>query len=73
VLYVGVMGVAWMLDAPALIESNVPQLAQITDPLDERFLSSERARSQLLIMTNFLNLWEMEDMARVIAFLESRH
>ncbi len=69
-LYVGMMGLAWMLDAPQLILMKVPDLAQATDRLDARIQGNERARSQLLIMTAFLNLWERENMAEVLQYIE---
>ena len=31
---------------------------------------NERARSQLLLMLNFLGLWQRQDMAQVIACIE---
>ena len=69
VIYVGMMGLAWMLDAPQLILMKVPDLAQATDRLDARIQDNERARSQLLIMTAFLNLWEREDMAGLLEYM----
>jgi hypothetical protein len=60
------MGLAWMLDAPALILAHADQLEQATDRLDRRIQDSERARSQLLIMIAFLNLWDQQDMRAVI-------
>lgn len=69
-IYVGMMGLAWMLDAPVLIKANAPELAEAENRYDERIADNERARSQLLIMTIFLNLWEREDMAQVLAHLE---
>lgn len=69
IIYVGMMGLAWMLDAPQLILMKVPDLAQATDRLDARIQDNERARSQLLIMTAFLNLWEREDMAGLLDYM----
>jgi hypothetical protein len=69
IIYVGMMGLAWMLDAPQLILIKVPDLAQATNRLDARIQDNERARSQLLIMTAFLNLWEREDMAGLLEYM----
>lgn len=69
-IYVGMMGLAWMLDAPRLIAANAPDLAEADSRYDERIAGNEHARSQLLIMTIFLNLWEKEDMAGVLEHLE---
>ena len=68
-VYVAMMGLAWMLDAPRLIQAKVPDLAAAEHRLDARIQESERARSQLLIMTTFLSLWEREDMSRVLDVL----
>jgi len=66
ILYVGMMGLVWMLDAPAFIQSKVPGLAEVESRLDPAIADNERARSQLLIMTAFLNLWQREDMKNVL-------
>lgn len=66
VIYVAMMGLAWMLDAPRLIVAHAPDLGDAADRFDARIAGNERARSQLLIMTVFLNLWEKEDMAAIL-------
>ena len=68
-IYVAMMGLNWMLDSVRLI-SNIPDLKNAENPLDFRIQNSERARSQLLIMSAFLNLWEKANMNDVIAHLE---
>jgi len=71
-IYVGMMGLNWMLDAPLTL-LKIPDLANVVNRLDPRIANNERARAQLLIMTAFLNLWEKEDMAQVITYLEESH
>ncbi len=68
-IYVAMMGLNWMLDSVRLI-SNIPDLANAENRFDARIQNSERARSQLLIMSAFLNLWEKANMSDVIAYLE---
>lgn len=68
-IYVAMMGLNWMLDSTRLI-SKIPNLAAAENRLDPRIQDNERARSQLLIMTAFLNRWEKENMTDVIAYLE---
>ena len=68
-LYVAMMGLCWLLDAPPRIRREVPDLAETTGPLDPRILASETARVQLQMMTNFLMLWEAEDATGVLASL----
>lgn len=70
-IYVAMMGLEWMLDAPAAILKNVPDLASARDRFDPIVQQSERARSQLLIMSLFLNLWEKSDMAALMKFMSS--
>ncbi|WP_439136028.1 hypothetical protein [Pseudomaricurvus sp.] len=47
------MGLAWLLDAPKLVLAKVP----------------ERGRSQLLIMSVFLNFWQGQEMQEVIDYM----
>jgi hypothetical protein len=68
-IYVAMMGLNWMLDAPLTL-LKIPDLADAGSRFDSRIANNERARAQLLIMTAFLNLWEKEDMVRVIDYLE---
>jgi len=71
VIYVANMGLEWMLDSPRMIEKRAPQVADAVDRFDPIIQRSERARSQLLIMSAFLNLWYKEDMESVIRYMES--
>lgn len=66
-LYLALMGLAWLMDAPALIEKAVPDLSSIGNRFDERFISSEMARVQLQMMTNVLNLWQTQDFGALLA------
>ncbi len=70
-IYIGQMGLAWMLDAPRLILAKVPELARAESRLDPLIQSSERGRSQLLIMSVFLNFWAQQDMDQVIDYMEN--
>jgi hypothetical protein len=60
-LFVATMGLAWLMDAPALIEAWVPELDVIRDRHDPRLRQNEAARTQLHMATNFLNLWRVRD------------
>jgi hypothetical protein len=57
VLYAAVMGVAWLLDVPALIRKRFGADAPIsrTDP---RIKDDESIRAPLQMLCNLLNLWE---------------
>ena len=65
-LFVAMLGLAWLMDAPPLIQRHVPDLDQAQDRCDPRFKGSEVARTQLHMLTNFLNLWETHDFGRVL-------
>lgn len=59
VLYVAIMGLAWLLDVPSYLLRLLPE--PVDDRFDARIADNEQARSRLLMMTNFLNLWETND------------
>lgn len=65
-LYVMTMGLTWLLDAPPLIKSQIPDLAEARDRFDPRFKANELARAQLNMMTTFLNLWQTLDFGGVL-------
>jgi hypothetical protein len=70
-LYAAAMGLAWLLDAPALLTRLVPDLAEVESRFDARIAGNEAARAQLQFMTVFLNLWETQDMADVLRQLST--
>ena len=63
-LYVAVMGATWLMDAPALIQKQIPDLADIKDRFDPRFEANETARTQLHMLTTFLHLWDTRNFGR---------
>jgi hypothetical protein len=65
-LHVALMGLAWLLDAPPLIQANVPDLATIENRFDPRFKANETARTTLQMMTTFLNLWQTRNFGAVL-------
>jgi hypothetical protein len=66
VLYVAMMGLAYLMDAPPRILAEVPNLTDCQSRLDPRLAQSETARTQLLMMTNFLNLWQSRDLGAML-------
>lgn len=70
VLYAALMGLAWLLDCPAQIQARVPALGEVRSRHDLHIEQDERARTQLLLLLNFLNLWQRSDMADVIRRME---
>jgi hypothetical protein len=71
-LYVAMMGLCWLLDAPPRIRREIPELADTSGPLNPRILASETARVQLQMMVNFLMAWEAGDVTGTIARLFDR-
>ena len=65
-LYIAMMGLAWLMDAPPLIQAQIPDLAAVENRFDPRFKKNETARAQLHLMTTFLNLWQTRDFGRVL-------
>ena len=66
-LFIAMLGIAWMLDAPSLIESQLPDLATMRDRYDPRFRENFLARAQLHLMTVFLNAWKTERFGDLLA------
>lgn len=64
-LSTALLGIAWMLDAPSLIEAEIPDLARVRDRFDPMFRENFLARAQLQLLTVFLNEWQVEDLAAV--------
>lgn len=65
-LYIALMGLAWLLDAPPLIRSCVPDLGSIQSRFDPRFKANETARTTLQMMTTFLNRWQRRNFGTVL-------
>jgi hypothetical protein len=60
------LGVAWMIDAPALIEVEIPDFATVEDRFDPRIRDLFIPRCQLQLMTVFLWLWRSHDIGATI-------
>jgi hypothetical protein len=60
-LYIALMGLAWLLDVPASIQRQIPDLADMESRFDPRLVEHESARTRLQMMTTFLHLWQRRD------------
>jgi hypothetical protein len=56
-LYASAMGVAWLLDVPALIRARFGAAAPVSS-MDPRIRDDESVRAPLQMLSNLLNLWE---------------
>jgi hypothetical protein len=65
-LLVAMLGLGWLMDAPPLIQRNIPDLAEVKDRFDHRFEENETARTQLHMSTIFLNLWDRHDFGKAV-------
>jgi hypothetical protein len=59
--YVATMGLATLIEAPALVLSRLPEAAGARDPLDPVFAKDDVARGFLHVFAAFLYLWQKHD------------
>lgn len=52
------MSLSWLMDAPAMIQRGIPNLASVKDRFAPEFETNESPRVQLQMLANFLDLWE---------------
>ncbi|MCV7092541.1 hypothetical protein [Mycobacterium interjectum] len=64
-LYAAVMGVAWLLDVPALIHKRFGA-APPENRTDPRVRNDEGVRAPLQMLSNLLNLWERHDVGELL-------
>jgi hypothetical protein len=72
-LAVAVLGVAWILDAPALVEAQIPELHRVKDRYDPRLRNDFLARAQLQLLVVFLNEWQAEDVGSALREFAARY
>lgn len=65
-LYIAVMGVAWLLEVPDFVCAAVPDLAEVAGRRDPRISDNEPVRAQLLMLSNVLQLWVTEDFGALL-------
>lgn len=65
-LFVAMLGMGWLMDAPSMILREIPDLEKVPSRCDPRFERNESARSQLHMATIFLNLWQTHDFGKVL-------
>lgn len=71
-LYVAMLGLAWMIDAPAIIESQLPELHDIHSHEDPRFKGHFLVRTQRQLLAVFLNAWNVERLGELSLEFERR-
>jgi hypothetical protein len=66
-LYIALMGLAWLLDVPALLQMQMPTLSKVESRFDPQLKSNEAARVRLQMMITFLHLWRTHEFPAVLA------
>lgn len=72
-LAIGILGIAWMLNAPALIEAQIPDFETLSGRHDPRLRADFLARAQLQLLTVFLNEWHTGDIGALVPSLFESH
>jgi len=74
-MLIGLLGICWLLDTVPLILREIPDLETVEDRSDPRIRGNELARTQLHMLSVFMNVWETHDLGRsldtVLARLEA--
>lgn len=71
-MLIGLLGICWLLDCVPLILREIPELETVPSRFEDRFRHNELARTQLHMMTVFMNLWETHDLGRSLDTVLSR-
>lgn len=61
-LSLAILGLALMIDTPALVTARLPAIRDATGPLDPLLAGDKVVHGFLHVSTNFLNLWERRDL-----------
>ena len=65
-LAIAVLGIAWILNAPALIQTELADVDVLTDRHDPRLKENFLARAQLQLLIVFLNEWRRHDIGAAL-------
>jgi hypothetical protein len=60
-LSVAMLGIAWIIDAPSLVEAEIPDFVSLSGRHDPRLKNNFLARAQLHLLMVFLNEWRSCD------------
>lgn len=69
-LYMALMGITWLLDVPARIDTRLPDADADTTRHDPRIRGDESLRAPLQLFTNMLNLWQTGGLGRHLEALD---
>ena len=71
-MLVGLLGICWLLDTVPLILREIPDLHEVENRFDRRFVENELARTQLQMLRVFMNLWQTHDLGRSLDMVLAR-
>lgn len=57
-LSLAILGLALMMDTPALVTARLPEIREVSGPLDAALVEEKVVHGFLHVSTNFLDLWE---------------
>ncbi|MDB5726637.1 MAG: hypothetical protein JWQ16_3391 [Novosphingobium sp.] len=61
-MLIALLGICWLLDTVPLILREIPDLHEAESRFDRRFRDNELARTQLHMLSVFMNVWETHDL-----------
>jgi len=71
-LYSAIMGLSYFMASPSRILFRLPEAVKASGPLDPIFRKSDPARTNLHILSLFLNLWQTHDYGAILDRLLER-
>ena len=72
-LSVAVLGIAWILDAPSLVEIEIPDVHTVRDRYDPKLKNNFLARAQLQLLVVMLNEWRSCDVGSALRDFAARN
>jgi hypothetical protein len=72
-LSIALLGIAWILDAPTLVEAQIPGIREVKDRFDPTLRNDFLARCQLQLLIVMLNEWRVHDVGRALADFAKTH
>lgn len=63
-MQIGLLGICWLLDTVPLILREIPDLHDVPSRFSQAFVDNELARTQLHMLTVFMNVWQTHDLGR---------
>lgn len=71
-LSVALLGIAWILDAPSLVEAQIPDFVNIKNSRDPKLTSDFLAHAQLQLLVVLLNEWQFDDVGDALRDFATR-